>query len=97
MSNALGELLWALGRGQPQLSRHEPLLPGTLEHAARRPALERAHRVAGRDHVFENHHGALPSAQRHRLDWPEHRQPVCDRGKVFGGLHVLFQPPGIGE
>ena len=97
MSNTLGELVWAPGWGQPQLSRHELLLPGTLEHAARRPALERAHRVAGRDHVSENHHGALPSAQRHRLNWPEHRQPLRDRGKVFGGSHVLFQPPGSGE
>lgn len=92
MSNALGELLWALGQGQGQLSRHERLLPGALEQAARRPALQRTHRIAGRDHVFENHHGTLPSTQSHRLYRPEHRQPLRDGGKVFDGSHVLFQP-----
>ncbi|CAI9180416.1 unnamed protein product [Rangifer tarandus platyrhynchus] len=83
MSNALGELRLTLGRGQSQLSQHEPLLPGALEHAARHPALERVHRVAGRDHMFENHHGALPPCTGSPTGSSEHRQPLRDSGKVF--------------
>ena len=70
MSNALGELLLTLGQGESQLSQHEPLLPDSLEHAARCPALERVHRVAGRDHMFENHHVVCCPAQGHQLDRP---------------------------
>ena len=97
MSDAPGEFPLVLGRGQPELPRHERPLPGALEHAPWCPVLERVHRVAGRDHVFENHHGALPPTQGHRLNRPKRRQPLRDRGQVFGGSHVLFQPPGRGS